>query len=77
MSAMDIIAIEIRRAGLQLSQGRLCRAAKVAPTTYQRLLRRPGSGRISTIQRLSSALGAFEHLAAQRHPQPQQENARA
>jgi transcriptional regulator with XRE-family HTH domain len=56
---MNIIAIELQREALKLSRGKLCRIANVDRSTYGRLVRRPGSGRVSSLMRLQTALNAY------------------
>ena len=61
---MDIRWIDKRRRGCSLSVVDLCDAAGISHTTYFRLLKRPGSGRASTLRALVAALMAREGIAA-------------
>jgi hypothetical protein len=65
---MNIIAIEMRREQLKLPRARLCRYAKVNVSTYGRLMARPGSGQVSTLSRLQTALAAYELLQRASNP---------
>lgn len=56
---MNILAIELQREALKLSRGKLCRIANVDRSTYGRLVRRPGSGRVQSLMRLQTALEAY------------------
>ena len=61
----NMINVELRRRQLKRSKRSLCIAAGIRTSTYYRLLKHPGSGRLSTIVQLDRTLTALEQLKAQ------------
>jgi hypothetical protein len=62
---MDFKSIEAARLAMtpKLSAAKLCAAAGINPTTYSRLRRKPHSGQVQTLQRLSDALARVRPAA--------------
>jgi transcriptional regulator with XRE-family HTH domain len=60
-----LAAIERRRAAARLTQAQLCEAAKVALSTYWRVMNRVTDPQLGTVERLEAALDAIENQAAE------------